>query len=338
MIECEGPYVDFSFALEWKNVQRAGDKDLCVIMQISRMPAASKLKHLFISERDLSFYRKLQGELVTRLPNSQYLSSMTEIEAMDKRTVKHEMPDGSTHYIREGWYHGCSVKKGYCGSVLIAHQPQLQGKLLGIHIAGWKDIDGGCVTLVTREMFDEMNIKPSLNNMETQFMEITTEKDPNFRVPDGYITVGQIKPSLTVRLPDKTEIRKTILFDKVEKHVTEPAVLSPRDPRWILDESPMENGLLKYTKRTKPFPPQLREVVKSKMNAIHEEKLKPLVDDVGKISEDDIINGVPFQILDKVRPIDLTTSPGWPYIKDRPAGSVGKKFLFEEIGQRTTVS
>jgi len=71
------------------------------------------------------------------------------------------------------------------------------------------------------------------------------------------------------------------------------------------------------------------------MEMLHEKFVKPLREDIEHVSLDMAINGLD---IDHYECLNMESSPGFPYVKDRRSGDKGKKFLFTQLhndGERT---
>ena len=89
----------------------------------------------------------------------------------------------------------------------------------------------------------------------------------------------------------------------------------------------MAKGVAKYGKVSIPFPMHdiyaARDDIQQHFN-LFQYDMKPRV-----LTEFEAINGIPgLEYYDR---LDMKTSPGYPYVKDRPPGEVGKQFLFEQL-------
>jgi len=329
LIECKGPLTTIHTAYEKSKMIRYGEIDLAVYHSVHTMPMASDFIHLFISDAELKHVKNLSGELVYRSPEQTYYVADTTIKSVEEAghdAGYYAMED--RFVMRKGWWHTVNTKEGVCGAILIAYDTRLQGKLLGMHVSGKKDQTGGFCVLVTREMVTELfsQIPHKGTTEDTVIQSYLCDRKPAFTLAPEYITLGALKPELSVRMSDKTEIIPTPLFGRIRQPVTQPSVLSPSDPRLIERISPMNKALAKYTVRTIPFNPIHRRAARDYLHSVHMAKIKPLRQ-IKNITEKEVLNGNPY--IAHYLPMDMNSSPGWPYIFKRPAGFVGKRFLFD---------
>jgi hypothetical protein len=343
VVRAQGYMTTIAFALDPVKVKRLGPGiDAAVIRDIPRLPVARKLSSKFVSEKDLAYYQRFNGELIVQASvgeASHFVVYQSEIKSLLLcDTIKfHQIPSGENVYVCEGFHHGAPTIRGDCGAVLVAHGSQFQRKLLGIHVSGYgENKNGGVVTLVTQEMLDKALIGCQFEEMEPQqgYLKLRnqfwSEENPyqsNF-LPEGYIEYGKVQAREAVFNPSKTDIKPSVLHDLVRRHETEPSVLTTWDPRNERRISPFKNALVKYTKRTEPFPPDLVQVVYEKIKYIHEEHVLPLRDNIGHMSMDMAINGCEIDHYDG---LNMDSSPGLPWVKQRPQGAEGKKWLFTAL-------
>lgn len=106
---------------------------------------------------------------------------------------------------------------GYCGSVIVGNDGEYPGKIFGIHMAGYNNVDKSYGQIITKEMIE------SITQLSVHMMRV----DGNYNT---YIKADEFSFLRTVphvlRSPSKTKLRKSILYNTVFKSQKEPAHLS----------------------------------------------------------------------------------------------------------------
>jgi hypothetical protein len=144
----------------------------------------------------------------------------------------------------------------------------------------------------------------------------------------GAAFLGVLPKHMRSHMPFKSDIRTSRLFDNPFPHTSEPAILKKSDQRSDKECGPMEAGLQKFNQTTGGWNLRDRELVKAHMA---KQFINATVDYKGPrrlLTPEEAINGIPGFI----DPINMRTSPGFPYIRERPTHSIGKTWLFENKG------
>jgi len=106
---------------------------------------------------------------------------------------------------------------GYCGSVVIGNNAEYPGKILGIHMAGYNNVDKSYGQIITKEMIESITqLGVHLERIEGKF---------NTHIKADEFTYLRVVPHL-LRSPSKTKLRKSILYNTVFESQKEPAQLS----------------------------------------------------------------------------------------------------------------
>ncbi|AOX15251.1 polyprotein [Burke-Gilman virus] len=325
------PYVFFfqdGSAYRLRNYADAGILQLPV-----NWPAASSIEKHFIRDDELSFnLTDAELEVMEKLENGMPQLRSHIVEAKAVASANYLLPDATLLKQQSGWSYNATTRSGDCGGLLIAFNPRLQHKFLGIHVAGVADDHTGFSVLITYEMICEglHHFKEVSNGLP---VAQSADPDPELycRAPielNGNFTyVGVMPDRLSVGLPVKTAIRKSRIHDKVFPHVTEPAILAPWDTRYD-GVSPMQLAIDKYATPTIPFPPDDIEEINVDMKREFAEMVpampKRLLTPTESIYGNDSI-----QFCDRM---NMSSSPGYPYVLTRPACTIGKSYLFDEVG------
>lgn len=271
------------------------------------------------------------------------------------------------YVVHSGWMYGCATVLGDCGGVLVAFDSRLPRKLVGIHVCAFEGSNMGLSVLVTQERlldllsrmraqaqcgfgYDhelyERPLVPLLDEFDEDtgcYFKVDRNLCDGVQLPADFnlfpiqqakiipgpncILLGAVNSRYSSRMPTKTAIHKSILYDQVFEHTMEPSVLSPNDPRLQIRVSPLLAGVNKYCDPVEPIPYSfLAECVLKPIGEFivgKESHVQPRI-----FSEYEAINGIPgFEFVDA---INMATSAGFPYTDLRPIGEVGKGYLFTE--------
>nr|WFD55765.1 MAG: polyprotein [Haemaphysalis flava iflavirus] len=197
--------------------------------------------------------------------------------------------------------------KGKCGSVVIATTPI--PRIVGIHVAGIAGQNFGYAQAIFREMFESIN---AVVVTEPVVQPQGQDLEPKIELPYGVIPVGLLRPEECPSYPRKSEIVRSMAFDQIYPHQTEPAVLSKFDNRVI------------YNKEVEP----LVKAIQSHGNvplAFDSITLNECVDDLADflisttspklmfvdelLSDQVIFGGLPGGVFNK---LNLSSSEGYP--------------------------
>ncbi len=325
------PYVFFfqeGSAYRLRNYADAGILKLPV-----NWPAAAAIEKHFIRDDELNFnLTDAELEVMEKLDNGMPQLRSHIVEAKAVASANYLLPDATLLKQQSGWSYNATTRAGDCGGLLLAFNPRLQHKFLGIHVAGVADDHTGFSVLITYEMiceglhhFNEVSnglpVAQSANPDPELYSRGPIELNGNFTY------VGLMPDKLSVGLPVKSAIRKSRIHDKVFPHVTEPAILAPWDHRYQ-GTPPMQLAIDKYATPTLPFPPDdIAEITKDMMREFDEmvpAMPRRLLTEVESIYGNDSI-----KFCDRM---NMSSSPGYPYVLTRPACTVGKSYLFDEGG------
>lgn len=208
------------------------------------------------------------------------------------------------------------TSKGMCGALLSVDNKLVHSKLIGFHVAGGSGFDG-LGALTTRQL------------LETNLLEHVTL----FAIPERYLIDGRLpysqswvdhsyRPSLVelgdclgvgaaqaVCAPTKTQLQPSAIFDQVQPHITKPALLIKTKVGDTLID-PLNKGILKV------LGPQTYID-----NNMLDAAINDVFDVIGKgspriLSYEESIKGVEGD--NYMRPVNRSTSPGYPYNLNNP--------------------
>lgn len=333
---------DFSIMIymEEKDIVRfGGGKDVAVWNMGIRMPAAKNSIKQFISEADVKDVEMTEAELVL-VERTAAIKRSFMVEA---KLVKEHTSDTSrmraeyefknkVYCMADGFSYSIHSKPGDCGALLVAVNPRVKAKFLGVHVAGTVDQNQGWAELVTREMLmDAVEYLMREDPIAVLDVELPVKEPMKTEaivaqalvLPEGrYTYYGIIPPIHNVM---KTQIRKSALYDRVYEHLTEPSVLRPDDPRNMSGDSPFVSGLRKYGVPAIPYDPELFTRVNNAMR-LETMRMKPYRPPK-LLSLEEAING--SNKYPHFERINMQSSPGYPLVRTRPGNAEGKRYMFD---------
>jgi hypothetical protein len=308
-----------------KNFAFLDETDLAIFHAGMRVPAAKDSISLFIKDDDLQFINNTPTTVMGIDENVIPFYYETQIRPFEY--PGYELT-GTQSFVREGWLANISTKKGSCGSVAVMLNPQIARKIVGIHAAGLTHKATAIFQVVTQEMLKDLVAEFPYNVIGTSLDQAAEHFGliPEPAVPQadfGSLIIEPFKAPPRFQ-PIKTHIKESMVFDEIFEHTTEPSVKSYRDKRLNVPVSPMIKGVLKYSSREIPFPQADFESVREevKVRCLEARSMRP---NPGRLTIEEAINGLPIKHYDSM---DMSTSPGIPYVYSRPPDSSGKRYLF----------
>jgi len=312
-------------------------EDWCLYECPATVPAGGRmLSNAFVSEDDLNKLETTSAMLVTRSMDGEFLLKYVtarlgvETVARDVKVV-----DGRTesefYLSAKTWHYDAPTAKGDCGGVLLALNPYTTGKILGMHVGGMKNNTGYSV-LITRQMLSQKQMSMTellpVSGIVYPDVQQTTGEDLH-PIPYGerILVTGKCLNGESVHQAEKTTLEPSVIHEMIYPKISEPAVLSKRDPRTPPNWDPLEEGLQKYNVTSRDFPQAiLQKVLEHK---IEKNKFASIGFKRRILTEDETINGIEGEeFYDRM---NMQTSPGWPYTNLRKPGTTGKLGFFEQI-------
>ena len=298
-------------------------------------PFADISKHFILgSDGKKKYERGLTLKLVREKGDMwRQIYTARDIQAMGIG-VELSLPGGErTELITEGWCYNTDSEVGDCGMLLFTCDKDTPRKIIGMHIGSTHTNPSKRASYLTREKLDAL--AGQFNTIVPNFHE-----EGKAEVLTEFVGAQQLG---TVAMPynaNKSNIIKSIAFNKYRKTTREPAVL----------RSKMKGGEyvdvlsipMKYMSQIQQVF-EGDEIVDAAINDTLAElrsvsvnsKIVPRL-----LTEDEMLNGYRDDygnVLDCYSRIDETTSPGYPYVT-QPRKQTGKKDWITNDGGHLTMS
>jgi len=293
-------------------------------------PHGFDIRSHFVAEDDLPKLEKTEAILCSR-PSGVDTHRMVNAKLETEAFMTEDLEGGTIHKfaLARRFTYKAPTQVGDCGSPLLALNPYVTGKILGMHVAGQSNNTGHAI-IITREMLESKRL-----SMGPELLPVAGIQAVQCRVTDGtdiypmvygprILVLGKSNPNDEVHQPTKTTIKDSLISELIYKKESAPAILSRKDPRNPPNWDPLEEGLQKYNSESSDFhQPHVDEVFEfTRQEFFYKSK-----DYTRRIlTEDEMINGI--EGLEYFDAVNMQTSPGWPYTKLRKAGSTGKEMFF----------
>lgn len=310
-------------------LKKIPDEDVSLYLCSKRVGQFANLVKHFPDFNEIKMLKSTPATLTTMSADRQLWVQPVIAEQVSDITYK--LDDGTELNNTFAWDYDAKTGVGDCGAVLLADNPRITKKILGIHVSGVKGQDKGTSAYISRsellrmmeELPDDSGVLPVSHYPQSL---ITKGVDQMKIQPQGnFELLGAVDRCNEVRLPHKTEIVPSPIHDKVREHTSEPSVLSPNDPRLEVPGSPLLRAINKYGQPTYPFPPRDVRLV---FRHICKEVLHWKVHHDARILTDwEAVFGNEY--IDYCDRMNLAASPGFPWTLSRPSGEKGKAYLFD---------
>ena len=267
--------------------------------------------------------------------------------AVDRRVKTTFQTGTSITAVETAWMYTADLENGACGSAVVCRNPALQTKLIGFHFSSYDGTRLAMAFPLWRDDVDRMTqdeddigvgecevaeIESMCEEVYNEFPEHLPEDHKLHLVPEGRVLiVGKLKKEWQTSLPRKTDIVPSPFYDQIYRHTTEPAILNdydPRSPGDIIQRGINKFGKVHPNKRPRPI---MNMVIQHKVKQ-HLKLCKQTAVPLRTLTQHEAINGIAGQPY--MPGIRMDTSPGFPYVRMRPAGAKGRNFLFEQIEDR----
>nr|QUS52852.1 polyprotein [Hypera postica associated iflavirus 1] len=217
--------------------------------------------------------------------------------------------------------------KGVCGSVLVSRQP-LTNPILGIHIAGFSDGSRGYSEAIVYETFEHLLKEEAPQIISNSAAAVYVDEKPIMKLEGNVLQVGVIPRNEAIYPPDKSRLMYTECAGEFGPITYDYPVLSSKDPRIAgAPFSPLLEGCAHHANPCLPFDESYVVRAVEDLRNLVLAYAKPLRLDVGKLSYEEAICGLPYHTAYDAMAMD--TSEGYPWIKNRPQGCSNKSWMFD---------
>jgi hypothetical protein len=232
--------------------------------------------------------------------------------------------------LRSGLSYVAPTTKGDCGAPLIINEPSVLRKIAGIHVAGdatgtaWSEsITQKDLMRAYKEFPATMQIHLDFDYQNMNFHKLPikdtyTFEELNFTPGPSFAIIGKCKE--TIMEPSKTDLRPSVISGIIQKPLTKPAIL--RD-----NEVNMKFKNLQKCAAAVPYINQAHldecyRAVATKWLANRKSEFRRI------LTDEEVIKG--NDVSEYISSINRRSSPGYPWIKQRPPTKPGKTFWFGE--------
>lgn len=214
---------------------------------------------------------------------------------------------GCKVYIQNTAISGHPGRDGACGNLIMDGSGKTNSPILGIHVAWDESEKKSQVLLINQAMIKRALEIPSIEppKLNSKHVAQPVEAQGSQYNQFDMEAFGSLKNLLYT--PTETSLRKSVLYDKIVEHHTEPAVLSNRDPRKSPGSDLYRDGISKMSKRTREINPKVLAKVEEDMKEFYSQF--PITQ-ATPFTLDQVLNGD----ADGINAIDMTTSAGFPYV------------------------
>lgn len=243
-----------------------------------------------------------------------------------KAVNDHPVGDGKEKWrVTTGFLYPFPTSRGDCGSALLLNNKAVNpGKILGIHVAG-NNSNYGLAATITKDMIEAallyIEVSAKISAPEEIILGAQLMDKPYDANVVPLFTTDR-KPSQAAR----SRIIPSVLCGAWGYPKTKPAYLCPLVRNGELLD-PRKIGLAGYCEGNVPINAHFVDVIVDNIAsnlvgvARRKQRRKPIL-----FSFEEAVQGVVG--LDYCDPIDRTTSPGYPWVLDKPPGFSGKTWWF----------
>lgn len=322
--------------------------DVCYVnlIDFKTLPAFRDIRGYIPSTGEISKACGKNAMLIEKTHGQSELNihHINRLDVLSDRVVKTSFggEEIRTH-VALSWHYNVAIEKGSCGSPVCVRDTHCPKKLVGFHYGAVKGTTLAYAYPLYREQVDRMisedvvvghcdtdEVEKMCEEVFNCFSDDLPENHKLDFVPTGRVKIiGRLKKEHVSSMPRRSDIVPSPFKDQIYLHNSEPAILTDTDPRSVGDI--IQRGLDKFGKIHGAV---RKPALLKKINAYKLQKMEKLTSEYNgplrTLTQDEAVNGIPG--FKYIPPLRMDTSPGFPYVKMRPAGSTGRKFLFEEIG------
>jgi len=303
----------------WRNVEDFNDDDDNVV-DIAAMRIPGKFNRAKISQH---FMSREEKRTIVKVAAIGLRSSIPDVRngivnamTMVKRTF--DVPHSERHtYAYEGYIiDGLGFQNGDCG-ILVEHDcSSISGRYLGFHVAGKENL--AYVIKIPREDLEELvalSDEPVLS-VQSSYEEFVPDRLADEQKLPKLHFIGKLPPKESVQLPRRNKLHPSPISNQIEDNFG-PATTAPSivfEPSYGV----FHTALAKQGNSTGGFDTDLMLQIRGEMVKEYSKLQDRMI--LRPLEEDEIVNGIP----PCYGPIDIKTSPGYPYVLHKE-GFPGKK-------------
>lgn len=281
-----------------------------------KVPASYKMfkdiRKFLTTQKDLNNYISSEGKIVLAPTRENQIAQVIPIQI---KGYQHSaiFEDYDQSHIEA--FHVLKYtfsKQGACGSLVCLENSQRP--IIAMHCAGQGDgIYGvGWGVLMTQESIAEM--LPQNIVVQCEEVDHSSLEGAKFIFDEECQVeyIGTVPPNLQPHIPQKTKIEKSLLHTRFGfKSMTEPTILSPQDPRYTHELSPLYYGARKHGIKTKDFTSTMVKRAKEALWTRWLSGMEPIVVDPKKLTPEEAVLG--FVGNKYYEALSLNTSAGYPW-------------------------
>lgn len=262
---------------------------------------------------ELTSFKKTHACLITPYDDTVITRYGAVLAKDDYRTYT----DVDVQYgIRDRYeYTGFETRDGDCGSILMAVSSGLARKIIGLHVAGTRNLGVASPLNATdiSKALTQINLSAQI---KLDLTGIATPTD-DLKIPEGnFVPAG--KSAFPIGTPKSTKLRPSVVHGLVTEPTTAPSALG-----WVNVDGKIVDPMYEGLKKGGDIPPFLDE-----------KKLAAAINDVERVVNSNIAPEHARVLTDMeavtgyegdefVGPINRKSSPGFPWVKDKQ-GKPGK--------------
>jgi hypothetical protein len=294
---------EFHIPLEDRRIYQHQDADVAFINTLGIVPAFRSIT-AHIASDSANIRETESAVLITK----REVSFVQTVEAFIVEGESYEDPLGKVYNPRSMWQYNTKFRVGDCGSPLLLSDSRHMRKLAGIHTAG--DDYSGNAAIITIEMvkeaqdvFSSKGTQGFLTDIE--IVDMNENQEAANVMSGNFMYMGRLAKPIFQNT--ESAIRKSPLFEVLQPHDTEPAILAPSDPRNWASISPMLQSVKKFGEPIGRFDGAKLELAFQLVSRLY--------NPIGRHglnvhSFEDSINSRYTPSLEK---LDIKTSAGYPY-------------------------
>jgi hypothetical protein len=281
------------------------DKDQLLIEFPRAIHDHSTILNSVATSAELTTFRRTHACLITPYDDTVITRYGAVLAKDDQRTY---VDSDKQYKIRDRYeYTGFETKDGDCGSILMAVSAGLARKIIGMHVAGTRNL-GVASPLNATDISRALQDISLSAQVKLDLTDIVTPVE-NVRIPEGnFVPAG--KSAFPIGSARNTKLRPSVVHSLVTEPNTAPAALG-----WVKVDGVVVDPMYQGLKKAGNIPPYLDE-----------KKLAAAINDVERIINSNIepehsrvltnfeaVTG--YEGDEFVGPINRKSSPGYPWVR-----------------------